>query len=87
MILGLGLVGIGFLFMSITVSVVAHNIMHESVFKSEPLNRLMEYWVIMFYGTPVFGWIPTHYKYALGCLAPVRGLMPFSPLPLWAWRN
>ncbi|MFK7796064.1 MAG: fatty acid desaturase [Aureispira sp.] len=51
---------VGFLFMSVTVSVVAHNIMHESVFKFEPLNRLMEYWVIMFYGTPVFGWIPTH---------------------------
>lgn len=51
---------IGLLFMSVTVSVIAHNIMHESVFKFEPLNRLMEYWVIMFYGTPVFGWIPTH---------------------------
>jgi fatty acid desaturase len=49
-----------FLFMSVSVSVIAHNIMHESVFKFEPLNRLMEYWVIMFYGTPVFGWIPTH---------------------------
>lgn len=51
---------VGLLFMSVTVSVIAHNIMHESVFKFEPLNRLMEYWVIMFYGTPVFGWIPTH---------------------------
>ena len=51
---------IGLLFMSVTVSVIAHNIMHVSMFKFEPLNRLMEYWVIMFYGTPVFGWIPTH---------------------------
>ncbi len=48
------------LFMAVTVSVIAHNTMHESVFKFEPLNRLMEYWIIIFYGTPVFGWIPTH---------------------------
>lgn len=46
--------------MAVTVSVIAHNIMHVSVFKWEPLNRLMEYWVTIFYGTPIFGWIPTH---------------------------
>lgn len=51
---------IGLLLMSISVSVIAHNTMHVSMFKFEPLNRLMEYWIIMFYGTPVFGWIPTH---------------------------
>ena len=48
------------LFMAVTVSVIAHNTMHESIFKFEPLNRLMEYWITIFYGTPVFGWIPTH---------------------------
>ena len=48
------------LFMAVTVSVIAHNIMHVSIFKFEPLNRFMEVWVTLFYGTPVFGWIPTH---------------------------
>lgn len=48
------------IFMAVTVSVIAHNIMHVSIFKSEPLNRLMEIWATLFYGTPVFGWIPTH---------------------------
>lgn len=48
------------LFMAVTVSVMAHNTMHVSVFTYEPLNRLMEYWITIFYGTPVFGWIPTH---------------------------
>ena len=48
------------LFMAVTVSVIAHNIMHLSIFKFEPLNRVMEVWVTLFYGTPVFGWIPTH---------------------------
>ena len=48
------------LFMAVTVSVIAHNTMHESMFKFEPLNRVMEYWISIFYGTPVFGWIPTH---------------------------
>jgi len=48
------------LYMAVTVSVIAHNTMHVSVFKSEPLNRIMEYWLSLFYGTPVFAWIPTH---------------------------
>lgn len=48
------------LFMAVTVSVIAHNTMHVSVFNNEPLNRLFEYWLSVFYGTPVFAWIPTH---------------------------
>lgn len=48
------------LFMAVTVSVIAHNTMHVSMFHNEKLNRLMEYWLTLFYGTPVFGWIPTH---------------------------
>lgn len=48
------------LFMAVTVSVIAHNTMHVSMFKAEPINRFMEYWITLFYGTPVFGWIPTH---------------------------
>jgi len=48
------------LFMAVTVSVIAHCIMHKPMFKAKPLNRMMEYWVTLFYGTPVFGWIPTH---------------------------
>jgi fatty acid desaturase len=48
------------LFMAVTVSVIAHNTMHVSMFKSEPMNRVMELWLSFFYGTPVFAWIPTH---------------------------
>lgn len=48
------------MYMAITVSVMAHNTMHVSVFKAEPLNRIMEIWLSFFYGTPVFAWIPTH---------------------------
>ncbi len=47
-------------FMAVTVSVIAHNTMHVSMFKAEPINRFMEYWITLFYGTLVFGWIPTH---------------------------
>ncbi len=48
------------LFMAVTVSVIAHNTMHVSIFKNDFLNRIFEIWISLFYGTPVFAWIPTH---------------------------
>ncbi|NUN13902.1 MAG: fatty acid desaturase [Myxococcales bacterium] len=46
--------------MGVTVSVIAHNHNHLGVFRSKNLNRLMDYWLTLFYGFPAFGWIPTH---------------------------
>ncbi len=48
------------LFMSVTVSVMAHNQMHVPMWKSKALNVITELWITCFYGFPVFAWIPTH---------------------------
>jgi beta-carotene hydroxylase len=48
------------LFMSVTVSVMAHNQMHVPIWKSRVLNVITELWITCFYGFPVFAWIPTH---------------------------
>ena len=49
-----------FLHFSVAVSVMAHNHNHLSVWKSKAMNRFHDYWLTVFYGFPVFGWIPTH---------------------------
>ena len=51
---------IGFLFMSISVAVMAHNHNHLPMWKSKIMNILMDNWLTVFYGFPVFAWIPTH---------------------------
>ncbi|MGB5546691.1 MAG: fatty acid desaturase [Polyangiales bacterium] len=48
------------LFMAVSVSVIAHNHNHLTIWKSKPLNALTDYWLTLFYGFPAFGWIPTH---------------------------
>jgi len=48
------------LFMSVTVSVMAHNQMHVPMWKSSVLNVITDMWITCFYGFPVFAWIPTH---------------------------
>ena len=45
---------------SISVSVITHNHNHVRMWRSKILNRLMDYWLTLFYGFPVFVWIPTH---------------------------
>jgi fatty acid desaturase len=46
--------------MAITVAVTAHNHNHAPMWKSPTMNLLTDYWITLFYGFPVFAWIPTH---------------------------
>jgi beta-carotene hydroxylase len=51
-----------YLFFSIAVSVITHNHNHVRMWKSDTLNTLQDWWLTVFYGFPVFAWIPTHNK-------------------------
>ena len=53
---------IWFLFMAVAVSVMTHNHNHLPMWKSKNLNILTDWWLTVFYGFPVFAWIPTHNK-------------------------
>jgi fatty acid desaturase len=49
-------------FLSVAVSVITHNHNHVRMWKSNFLNTLQDWWLTVFYGFPVFAWIPTHNK-------------------------
>jgi fatty acid desaturase len=49
-----------YLFLSIAVTVIAHNHNHLPMFKGPLMNSLTDYWLTVFYGFPAFAWIPTH---------------------------
>ena len=51
-----------YLFMSIAVSVMTHNHNHLPMWQSKKLNILTGWWLTVFYGFPIFAWIPTHNK-------------------------
>ena len=51
-----------FLFMSVAVAVMTHNHNHLPMWRSKPLNILTDWWLTVFYGFPIFAWIPTHNK-------------------------
>jgi fatty acid desaturase len=51
-----------FLFMAVSVAIIAHNHNHVPMWRSRFLNILTDYWLTLFYGFPAFGWIPTHNK-------------------------
>ena len=51
-----------YLFMSVAVSVMTHNHNHLPMWKSKTLNTLTDWWLTVFYGFPIFAWIPTHNK-------------------------
>ena len=51
-----------FLFMAVSVAIIAHNHNHVPIWRSRSLNILTDYWLTLFYGFPAFGWIPTHNK-------------------------
>ena len=51
-----------FLFMAVSVAIIAHNHNHVPIWKSRFLNILTDYWLTLFYGFPAFVWIPTHNK-------------------------
>ncbi len=49
-----------YLFLSVAVTVIAHNHNHLPIFRNKTLNNLTDYWLTVFYGFPAFAWIPTH---------------------------
>ena len=51
-----------FLFMSVAVAVMTHNHNHLPMWKSKILNLFTDWWLTVFYGFPIFAWIPTHNK-------------------------
>jgi beta-carotene hydroxylase len=51
-----------YLFMSVSVSVMTHNHNHLPIWHSKKMNVLTDWWLTVFYGFPVFAWIPTHNK-------------------------
>jgi len=51
---------VGYLFLSVAVTVIAHNHNHLPVFRTPLLNTFTDYWLTVFYGFPAFAWIPTH---------------------------
>jgi len=51
-----------FLFMSVAVAVMTHNHNHLPMWRSKVMNILTDWWLTVFYGFPIFAWIPTHNK-------------------------
>ncbi len=50
------------LLMALTVAVMTHNHNHVRTWTVGWMNRLHDWWLTVFYGFPVFAWIPTHNK-------------------------
>ena len=50
------------LWMALTVAVMTHNHNHVRTWTVGWMNRLHDWWLTVFYGFPVFAWIPTHNK-------------------------
>ena len=48
------------LLMAVIISVITHNHQHLSIWTAKPLNVLTDNILTLFYGFPVFVWIPTH---------------------------
>ncbi|MCP4457484.1 MAG: fatty acid desaturase [Cytophagales bacterium] len=51
-----------YLFLSVAISVIIHNHIHNPIWKNRRMNQLTDHILTIFYGFPVFGWIPTHVK-------------------------
>jgi fatty acid desaturase len=51
-----------YLYLSITAAIVAHNHNHVRTWRSRFLNHVTDVWISLFYGLPIFVWIPTHNK-------------------------
>jgi fatty acid desaturase len=51
-----------YLFMAVTVAVMTHNHNHLPMWRSKTLNLFTDWWLTVFYGFPIFAWIPTHNK-------------------------
>jgi beta-carotene hydroxylase len=49
-----------FLHMAVSVAVMVHNHKHVPMWRKKWLNVLTDNWLTVFYGFPVFSWVPTH---------------------------
>ncbi|MDB5284963.1 MAG: fatty acid desaturase [Bacteroidota bacterium] len=49
-----------FLHFSVAVAVMTHNHLHINMWNNKWMNILTDWWLTVFYGVPVFTWIPTH---------------------------
>lgn len=49
-------------FLAVSVTTITHNHNHLQIWEHKWLNVLQDYWLTLFYGFPVFAWIPTHNK-------------------------
>src|SRR2546421_5896641 len=49
-----------YMYLSVAVAVIAHNHNHVRLWHHPGLNALTEVWLTLFYGFPVFAWVPTH---------------------------
>jgi beta-carotene hydroxylase len=47
-------------YFAIATGVIAHNHMHRPVLRSKWANEVFSAWISIFYGYPVFAWLPTH---------------------------
>jgi beta-carotene hydroxylase len=47
-------------YFAIASGVIAHNHMHRPTLKTKWANELFSSWISVFYGYPVFAWLPTH---------------------------
>ncbi len=49
-----------YLHFAVAVSVMTHNHNHLPVWHNKTFNLLTDWWLTVFYGIPIFTWIPTH---------------------------
>ena len=49
-----------YLHFAVAVSVITHNHNHLNIWTNKTLNILTDWWLTVFYGLPIFVWIPTH---------------------------
>jgi beta-carotene hydroxylase len=47
-------------YLAIASGVIAHNHMHRPTLRAKWANELLSAWISVFYGYPVFAWLPTH---------------------------
>ncbi len=48
------------MFFAVSTAVMAHNHNHVRMWKSGVMNVITDWWITVFYGFPVFAWVPTH---------------------------
>jgi fatty acid desaturase len=49
-----------YLYLAVAVSVITHNHNHINIWTKKWLNVFTDWWLTVFYGLPIFVWIPTH---------------------------